>query len=218
MSDYIIDKPRQACLNAVRRHIDRARTSRKHSVLITGEYGCGKSELLKQIKLPGGLIRVRSLGSLYQVLGRMAGDKDAKSHLKEFYLEQRCETPAVIIIDEAQHLPESVYPYLKIIMDAGNCVILAGLPDVKKLLKNKYRDLLSRFTHIELKRLSKADMYSLVSDKFDEDDFDSIYGATEDMGTIISIVENCLDYINEHNLPSVSTDIVIMFTESESLE
>lgn len=215
---YIIDQPRQYCLNAIAKHIERRTTSRKHSILITGDYGCGKSELLKQVKMPGGVIRVRSLGSLYQVLGRMAGDKEAKPHLKEFYLEQRCETPAVIIIDEAQHLPDSIYPYMKIIMDAGNCVILAGLPDVKKTLKNKYTDLLSRFTHIGLKRLSEKDMFGLVSDTFDDDAFNGIYGATEDMGTIISIVENCLDYLAEHDLKKVDIDIAEKFCKEESLD
>lgn len=207
---FIKDQARQYCLNAVGKHI-----ARKDSMLITGNYGCGKTSLLKQIKNNPSIVRVRSLGSLYQLLGRIAGVKEAVPHHKAKYLDYRCEHPATLIIDEAQHLPNNLYPYLKIIIDSGSSVILAGLPELKATLKARHADVLSRLTHIELEPLGESDMFQLVKDDFDPDAFSGIYGCTRDMRVITSIIKNCRDYIEDHQLSKVDEDTVLKFINED---
>lgn len=203
---FIKDQARQVCLNAVTSHI-----ARKDSLLITANYGCGKTSLLKEIKNSPTVLRIRSLGSLYQLLGRIAGVKDADPRHKNKYLDFRCDHPLTLIIDEAQHLPYSLYPYLKIIMDTGTSVILAGLPELHDTLKNKHPDVLSRLTHIQLEPLSEEDLYSLVNEDFDADAFSVIYGSTYDMRMMMSHIANCRDYIAGNNLQTVSIDTVLQF-------
>lgn len=203
---FIKDQARQSCLNAISSHMQR-----KDSLLITANYGCGKTSLLKEIKNSPTVIRVRSLGSLYQLLGRIAGVKEAKPHHKEKYLDFRCDHPVTLIIDEAQHLPHSLYPYLKIIMDAGTSIILSGLPELHDTLKNKHPDVLSRLTHIQLEPLSEDDLFSLVKDDFDADAFSVIYGSTYDMRMMMSHIKNCRDYIKSNGLKTVDIDTVLQF-------
>jgi hypothetical protein len=203
---FIKDQARINCLNAITSHI-----ARKDSLLVTANYGCGKTCLLKEIKNSPTVIRIRSLGSLYQLLGRIAGVKDADPRHKNKYLDYRCDHPVTLIIDEAQHLPHSLYPYLKIIMDTGTSVILAGLPELHDSLKNKHPDVLSRLTHIQLEPLSEDDLYSLVKDDFDADAFSVIYGSTYDMRMMMSHIKNCRDYISGNNLKTVGIDTVLQF-------
>jgi len=203
---FIKDQARHNCLNAVTSHI-----VRKDSLLIAANYGCGKTRLLKEIKNSPTIVRIRSLGSLYQLLGRIAGVKDAEPRHKDKYLDFRCDHPVTLIIDEAQHLPHSLYPYLKIIMDAGTSVILAGLPELHDTLKNKHPDVLSRLTHIQLEPLSEDDLYGLVKDDFEADAFSVIYGSTYDMRMMMSHIKNCRDYITSNQLQMVTVDIVLQF-------
>lgn len=203
---FITDDARNHCLIAIGRHIDR-----RDSLLITGDYGCGKTTLLKQVKTTASTIRVRSLGSLYQLLGRIAGVKDAVPHHKARYLDYRCDNPANIIIDEAQHLPDQLYPYLKIIMDAGSCIVLAGLPELREKLKARHPDVLSRLTAIKLEHLDGDDMFELVKDDFDEDAFQAIYGLTNDMRLMMSQVKNCRDYAEANGIQRIDIGIVTKF-------
>ena len=207
---FIKDESRTYCLNAIEKHINR-----KASLMITGNYGSGKTDLLKQIKNNSKIIRVRSLGSLYQLLGRIAGVKEARPHHKAKYLDYRCENPCIVIIDEAQDLPIDIYPYLKIIIDAGNVVILAGLPELHSILKNRHPDVLSRLTPIQLKPLTEADMFALVKDDFEEDAFAILYGSTEDMRVMTSCIQNCRDYLEANGLTKVDADIVEKFIDME---
>lgn len=207
---FIKDNARQYCLNAVTKHM-----ARKDSLLITGNYGCGKTSLLKQIKNTPSITRVRSLGSLYQLLGRMAGVKEAVPNHKAKYLDYLCEHPATLIIDEAQHLPQAVYPYLKIIIDAGSSVILCGLPELRSALKARHPDVLSRLTHIELEPLSEADMFQLVESDFERDAFSTIYGSTCDMRVMMNHVKNCRDYMEAMHLDKVDLDTVLQFIKDD---
>ncbi|ASF47025.1 ATP-binding protein [Methylovulum psychrotolerans] len=205
---FVTDEARAHCLGAIRSHIDR-----KDSLLITANYGCGKTALLKQMKNTSTTVRVRSLGSLYQLLARIAGVKDANPRHKDRYLDYRCEHPATIIIDEAQDLPHAIYPYLKIVMDAGSSIILAGLPELFDALKDRHPDVKSRLTHIKLEPLTEGDMFKLVSDDFDPDAFSIIYGSSFDMREMMSHIKNCRDYIKANNITTVGIDTVMKFIE-----
>jgi predicted AAA+ superfamily ATPase len=208
---YVHDEARKYALNAITKRI-----SRKQSVMLTGHYGSGKTSLLKQIKNTATTVRVRSLGSLYQLLGRIDGVNDPVPYYKAKYLDHRCAHPATIIIDEAQHLPHSLYPYLKIIMDSGSSVILAGLPELRQTLVDKHPDVLSRLTHIELEPLAEQDLYAHLGADFEEDAFSAIYGSTGDMRVMMSIVQDCRDYAEAKGVNSIGMDLVSMFIRDDN--
>jgi AAA domain len=205
-TEFLIDASRQACLNSITAHVRRA-----GSCVITGNYGSGKTELLKQIAHPSA-VRVRSLGSLYQVLGSMAGVSEPSWRAKEKYLNQLIAHPRVIIIDEAQHLAERVYPYLKIIMDAGNSIILSGLPDLHDSLRARHPDVLSRMTHLKLGVLSQDEMSKLLPD-FTPAAVSVLYGhkSNPNMREMMSIVAICRDYASESKLDVIDVDTVSLF-------
>lgn len=203
---FILDPARETYLKAINSHI-----RRKANVLVTANHGSGKSELLRQIKNSQSTLRVRSLGSLYQLLGRIANVKEPEPRHKAKYLDYRCEHPCTVIIDEAQHLPDAIWPYVKIMMDAGNSFIFAARPDLHDTLKDRHPDVLSRVKHLKLEPLAEADMYKLVQADFDEDAFSVIYGSTYDMRVMVNHIDNCRDYAVEHKLEKVSIDIVMQF-------
>jgi len=206
--DFITDKSRQSCLNAIHANIKRG-----DSCFITGAYGSGKSELLKQINDPAA-IRMRGVGSLYQLLGKMAGVRYASPRAKDSYLNSLCDHPRVIMIDEAQELPESIYPYLKIIMDEGNSLILAGLPELRDLLKAKYPDVLSRLIVLKLNPLDLDDIRKLLPD-FSKDAVDLLHGSTNNMREMMKIVTSCRDYVSSEKLASVDVDTALQFIDEE---
>lgn len=208
---FIKDQARDYCLNAIASHI-----KRKKSILITGNYGAGKTDLLKQIKSGPNVVRVRSLGSLYQLLGRIAGVKEARPHHKEKYLDYRCENPVTIVIDEAQHLPLDLYPFMKIIIDAGSSIVLAGLPELRHTLKARHPDVLSRLTHIPLEPLAEEDLYQAVASDFDMDAFSIIYGSTNDMRVMMTVVDNCRDYLSTVGGSRIDMDIVLKFINDDN--
>jgi hypothetical protein len=205
---FIKDPARQFCLNAINSHI-----ARKASVLITANHGCGKTQLLRQIQNTAATVRVRSLGSLHQVLGRIAEIKETLPMHKDKYLDYRCEHPTTIIIDEAQDLDRGIWPYFKIMADHGNSLILAGRSGIYDTLQNRHPDMLSRLTHIKLEPLSEDDMFDLVKNDFDADAFSIIYGSTYDMRTMRRHIDNCRDYINANGLTKVDIDVVTKFVE-----
>lgn len=208
---YIKDNARHYCLNAINNHI-----KRQGSILITAQHGCGKTELLKQIKNTQDTVRARSLGSLYQVLGRIAGVKEPTPMRKGKYLDQRCNHPATVIIDEAQDLPSTIWPYIKIMIDAGNSFILAGRPEIKDALEERHPDVLSRLTHIPINLLAEDDMYQLVKDDFDQDAFSVIYAASYDMRVMMTQVANCRDYMHEQGLKRIDVMTASRFVSTDN--
>jgi AAA+ ATPase superfamily predicted ATPase len=207
---FIKDTAREHCLNAIENHIKRASG---RGILVTANYGSGKTELLRQIKNNAKTVRVRSLGSLYQVLARIAGSQEAKPMHKGKYLDHRCEHPTTIIIDEAQDLPNTIWPYIKIMMETRSTFVLAGLPELHDFLKGRHPDVLSRLTHIGLEPLPEESMFQLVQEYFEPDAFSLIYGATYDMRVMMGKVESCFDYIKENGIKRVDLEVAMQFME-----
>ena len=114
------------------------------------------------------------------------------------------------MIDEAQHLAERVYPYLKIIMDAGCSVILSGLPDLHDLLRNRHPDVLSRMTHLKLEPLGAEELKRLLPD-FDAEAVEVLHGSTANMREMMSVADNCRDYKLTNGLKTVTVEVVLMF-------
>lgn len=206
MKKYIEDFARKALASAIKSHV------RRHdSVLIVGEYGTGKTDALKQVRVAGS-VRVSPLGGAYQVLSRMCGSPSANPRHKDNYMDTLIERPRTIIIDEAQHLPKDVFPYLKIIMDAGNPLILAGLPELQSMLKKYHADVLSRLTTIKIGVLSYEDFLTLVPD-FDPDDFSIIYNSMSNMRAMMTAVKNCRDYAEENNIKLIDYKVIELFVD-----
>ena len=206
---FITDEQRKYALKAVVSHV-----KRHDSLLITGAFGSGKTELLKQIRI-NGAIRVRPLGGVYQILGEMCQIADAKPRSKNKYLDLLCNHPRTLIIDEAQHLPEGLFPYLKIIMDGngsnGGCsIIMAARESLHESLRAKHADVLSRMTVIPLDILSYEDMATAMPD-FADDSFLSIYHNMSNMREMMTAVKNCRDYAAEHSLTSINDDVIENF-------
>lgn len=209
--NFIEDYARKAALSAVKSH-----ARRKDSLLIVGEYGTGKTELLKQVKLANA-VKVSPLGGVYQILGRMCKTYNANPRHKDQYMDTLVNHPRPIIIDEAQHLPEGIFPYLKIIMDAGNTLVLVGLPVLRDDLRKRHEDVLSRLTTIKLGVLSYDDMLSLVPD-FDADDFGIIYNNLHNMRAMMTVVKNCRDYAEANSIKVINHEIIELFLEGVSDE
>jgi len=195
---FIEDDARIAAKNAVLSHI-----RRQSSLLICGHYGVGKTALLKRLLSPN-IVNVNPLGGAYQILGRMVRVYDANPRNKQIYLNILLAQPRTIFIDEAQHLPKEIFPYLKLIMDAGNSVVAAGLFDLYDILRTKHPDVLSRMTLVRLPVLNYDDMLKLVPD-FEESAFEAIYGQIENMREIIQVINNCRDYIKKGEKITVNT-------------
>lgn len=205
---FIIDEQRQKCLNAIARRMER-----KKSILITANYGSGKTELLAQIKPAQNILRVRSLGSTYQILGDIVGDTRPGAHKKRDYLKYICTHPVVIIFDECQNLPADIFPYFKEFMDTGTSIILAGLPIAKDFIKANGPDVRSRLLCVSIDILSEADLFKNVKDTFEPDAFSCLYGSTFDMRVMTNCIDNCLDYAAENGLKLVDVDTVLKFIE-----
>lgn len=208
---FIKDANRESCLNAIS-----SRISRNGSCVITGDFGSGKTELLKQVRHER-VVRVRSLGRLYEIMASMAGVHDAREKDIQKYLNRLCDHPRVIVIDEAHHLTRRVYPYLKIIMDTGSTVVLAGLPDLHDTLRNHYPDVLSRMTHLKVTVLSQDDIAILLPE-FTPAAVSVLYGYKDkpDMREILeNIAESCRDYARDIKLEKIDVDTVSLFVFEE---
>jgi ABC-type dipeptide/oligopeptide/nickel transport system ATPase component len=201
---FITDEQRKYALKAVASHV-----KRKDSLLIIGAYGSGKTELLKQLRITNA-VRVRPLGGVYQILGAMCQIADAKPRNKDKYLDMLCAYPRPIIIDEAQHLPEGLFPYLKIIMDAGCPLILAARESLHENLRTKHADVLSRMTVIPLSILGYEDMNAMMPD-FIDDSFSCVYTSMSNMREMMTVVKNCRDYAGEHGLSTIDDEVISQF-------
>jgi GTPase SAR1 family protein len=206
---YIIDLRRKFALKDIENHIKRG-----DSVLILGEYGTGKTELLKQIK--GKASRIwRPRGTVDQVLNRIlkpnAKGTESKSRDRVDLEEALCATPRTIIIDEVGDMSKSIWPSVKAIMDSGSPIIMAGKPNFLEFLKGKHEDILSRLTVIPMDILSEEDFRSLAKD-FNEDAFTILY----DLGNMRSmdkVIKNCRDFADEKGIKTITANIVDMFKD-----
>jgi len=201
---YIEDNVRLSIKNAVRSHINR-----RDSLLIIGEYGSGKSSLLKNIKTSK-ILDINPLGGTYQVLARMAKQYDPCPMHKSKYLEMIISHKPTIFIDEAGLLPKDIFPYLKMAMDNGVSIVMAGLQDFYDNLKTRHPDIASRMTLVKMYPLGYEDMKKLVPD-FEEDAFDVLHGGAPNMRQLMQVVKNCRDRITVENHDKVTVELVLEF-------
>lgn len=208
---FIEDANRQKIMEKVR-----LRIPKKRSALIHGEYGVGKStfvgQVVKELRLTHTVVEVRPLGSVCQLLGEMCGVMDVEVWKKNKYLQTLCDHPRVIVIDEAQHLTPAIYPYLKLIMEAGNILIFSGLTDLVDSLRAKHPDVLSRMVQLKLLPISLAEFKKATPD-FDELAMDIIYGYSESARVTIEMIEYCRDYAAEKGIEVITAEIAEMFIE-----
>ena len=208
---FIEDANRQKIMEKIRLRIPKNR-----SVLVHGDYGVGKStfvgQVVKELRLTHTVVEVRPLGSVCQLLGEMCGVMDVEVWKKNKYLQTLCDHPRVIVIDEAQHLTPAIYPYLKLIMEAGNIVIFSGLTDLVDSLRAKHPDVLSRMVQLKLLPISLAEFKKATPD-FEEEAMDSIYGYSESARVTIEMIEYCRDYAAEKGIEMITANIADLFIE-----
>ncbi len=213
---FIKDAMRVAFLNAIANRI-----RRNKSVLVTGRFGHGKTDLLKQIGAGPRRIQAESLGPVYWVLGTIAGLSRPGEYLRpapgksEEYLRiLRRLKNTVILMDEAHHLKPAAYPYLKSVMDAGVPMVLAGVPELEETLRERAEDVFSRFKVLRLLPVSADDFKSCIADDFEPDAVDLIYGASDgNMRIFEEFCDDCRDKAMETGTDKVTVDIALQFIE-----
>lgn len=213
--DFIVDAEREKAKERAMRRIEKGR-----SVLFYGNYGVGKSAMLAhlvaELKKTRTVVEVRPLGGVFQLLGEMCGVMEAGHWNKNKYLQTLCDHPRIIVIDEAQHLKHEIFPYLKIIMDAGNIVIFGGLTELIDKMKARHPDILSRMMRLEVLPIKfddlKAEVNKTDMPQFNNDALTMIYNG-ESMRVWIEAIENCRAYAFKNGLEVIDYNIVEMFTE-----
>jgi hypothetical protein len=213
---FVKDRMRESYLNAVRNRIVRGKSS-----LIAGEFGCGKTEFLRNIKPSGRrVVWCESTSSPYQMLPdilRQSGKNVKASFIRTpQYLRMICEMPdSVLMIDEANDLKNTVFPYLKRFMNAGIPIVMAGrtddYTDIEAMLGGRYQDILSRFRVLRLKSLSVEELKKSLTD-FDPDAAELIYGASNgNLRVFYDHVEDCREKLTETGEKRVSAEIAMSF-------
>lgn len=209
---FIEDENRKEIQQIVSTRVKTGRSS-----MITGGFGVGKTTLLDKIaedfKRDHNVVRVSPLGGVYQLLGEMCGISDASWVKKTQYLQQLCSGVSekrIIFIDEAQHLTKDIYPYLKLIMDAGNVFVLSALPEFEDKLREKHPDVLSRMRRIKVNPIIHSDVKTALP-MFDEEAIEQILGYAESMRVTTNLVIDCLTHIKDENLDKVTVEIAEKF-------
>lgn len=211
--DFIFNPQRESFM----RWIDQ-RIKQNRGMLIVGDYGVGKSTFIKEIKkkYPKAMI-VNPLGSTCQLLGEMCGVVDVAYWQKHKYIQQLKDHPRLIIIDEAQHLRPDFYPYLKMISDYGNTLILSGLVELADLLKDRHPDILSRLMKMVLEPISVEEFEQKLSDKFADGAIKTINGKAKTMRELVETIDDCLLYISDKKHPKVTEDMAYSIAYAEDM-
>lgn len=211
--DFIFNPQREHFITWIDKRIKQQR-----DILIIGDYGVGKSSFIKEIKkkYPKAML-VNPLGSICQLLGEMCGVVEVAYWQKPKYIQQLKDHPRMIIIDEAQHLRPDFYPYLKMISDYGNTLILSGLIELADILKERHPDILSRMMRMTLEPVAADEFKRYLSDQFEADAIKVINGKAGCMREMVEIIDDCLDYIAEKKLPKVTEDLAYSIAHAEEI-
>jgi len=198
--------------------IDR-RVRQNRDTLIIGEYGVGKSAFIQEIhkKYKKAMV-INPLGSTCQLLGEMCGVVEVEYWKKPKYIQQLKDHPRIIIIDEAQHLRPDFYPYLKMISDYGNTLVMSGLVELADILKERHPDILSRMMRMTLEPIGAAEFAAALSEKFEPGAIKTINGKATCMREMVEIIDDCLLYISDKGYPKVTEDIAYRIAHTEELD
>lgn len=211
--DFIFNPQREHFIKWIDRRIKQQR-----DILIIGDYGVGKSAFIKEIKkkYPKAMV-VNPLGSICQLLGEACGVSDVAYWQKPKYIQQLKDHPRLIIIDEAQHLRSDFYPYLKMLSDYGNTLVLSGLVELADILKERHPDILSRMMRMTLEPIEAEEFKRYLSGLFEADAIKVINGKANCMREMVEIIDDCLLYIAEKKLPKVTEDIAYSIAYAEEI-
>jgi predicted AAA+ superfamily ATPase len=211
--NFIKDKMREVYLNGIYQRILEGK-----SVLVVGQYGCGKTVLLSQI-LPRNkkIVKIESLASVHMLLPDILRQLDRNVKFNPMqsvkYLQMVREYDICIIIDELNDLNPKVYPYIKRFMDSGISVIAAGLdePDIVQMLRSRCEDVLSRFKVIYLKPLSKEAIKGSLKN-WEPEAVDMLYGAVGgNLRIFFDVSDECLRKANEMKSEKITAAVVSQF-------
>ena len=209
---FINDKRRISYLGAVYNRIYRGK-----SVLIEGDYGVGKSRFLKLIapkKLTG--VRVESLFGVHETIASILRELnyETTAHYRRTpeYLKTICGlSDCFLLMDEANDLDPSVWPYFKRIMDSGVPVVMAGLPRVRTFLKSEHPDILSRLKTLVLYPIVVEDFIEQYED-IEAEAVEQIYVAARgDMRKFKEICTDCRDRARELEYSFVDVNLALEF-------
>jgi hypothetical protein len=206
---FVKDKMRESYLATIY-----ARIARNKSSLISGNYGCGKTELLNQITaISKKVISVDSLGTPREIIKSLLAELGVK--VNRVNLKDLNRYKFVMKIDEANDLPRGFYPYLKRIMDV-NPVVMAGLSDegknVEQFLADRHPDILSRFRVLNLSPVNVDELMKAMDQRYEQDAVKMLYGAVGgNMRLFHDLCDDCADKAVEMKSPKVTVPIAAMF-------
>jgi type II secretory pathway predicted ATPase ExeA len=185
------------------------------STMLLGERGTGKSRMLKELMDKyhddkSIVYNISGLGSVSQLLGRMAGDPDIRVHRKQEYIDQLIARPRKIFQDEGQDMTKDIYPYLKMLIDAGNVFVIAGHDHLEeKMTRAKSRDVMRRFQMLQVKSLFKKELEdSGLFKDIAPDALQWLDNVAESTGVFMDTIEDCRHYAKEQQLKIIPLEIV----------
>ena len=209
----IMDKMRSTFLETIN-----FRLRQNKSVMIFGEYGVGKTTLLSQIdtlKLNKMFIRIESLDAIEKILAHILNESgfnvpSTRNSLSDNLKKIKDElTGVVLLIDEAQELKRSCWPYMKRIMDSSIPIIFAGTKELKSTLLNKHKDILSRVVRLELQQIDRMDIENKHSENADRDAIQYLLGKTEsNMRIYFEYFEQCMARAKELKKDKIDMEMI----------
>ncbi len=209
---YIKDKHRELLNSQLY-----ARIRRGKSCLVIGEFGRGKSAFVSQIKSKHRtVIYLDSLFTANLMLNKIKsklGLTIKTSVPIEIIPElEKHKGRFLIVIDEANDVKSTIYPYLKRIMNLEIPIILAAKPGIIPYLEARFGDILSRLKVLNLQTISLEDYQEALKEKFESDAVRLIYSnCKQNMRIFDEVAEDCLDYVAEKKIDRITAKIATMF-------
>jgi len=187
-------------------HIIAQRIKKGKSTLVAGVTGSGKTTLLNTVDYRG-LRKTRLVWrSLYpitlsisEMMQQLTPYECKASPMKMGqYIREICGQNVVVTLDEAQHMRDSLWPYVKMMIDEGVPFVIAGVPELYKELKGKHPDILSRLRLIVTVNMASEDVFQKYKDLINKDVIDYVYGLCDfNARYLFDYIENIVDFYEQ---------------------